>query len=46
MQREFLPYANLWSIIHKWKVGEVKWMNDPFETIDALDCEKFIEESS
>jgi len=30
MNREFQPYSNLWLTTHKWKLGKVSWMTDPW----------------
>ena len=46
MAREFQPYSNLWNITHKWKVGNVEWLNGKWDELDAEEAEKFIEDSS
>ncbi len=46
MQREFAPFANLWSIASKLIKGKQSWLYDQWETIDAINAEKFVEEGS
>jgi dynein heavy chain len=46
MAREFQPYSNLWNITHKWKVGIVSWLEGAWESLDAEEAEKFIDDSS
>ena len=46
MARDFLPYSNLWSITHKWKVDNVQWLDGEWNNLDAEAAEKFIEDSS
>lgn len=36
MQKEFTPYSNLWNVVHGWIEGSEKWINDPFEMVDAI----------
>lgn len=38
MQKDFLPYSNLWLTTNKWFSNINHWMNDPFDTIDADHC--------
>lgn len=45
MQKEFLPYYNLWKIVDFWTKGHKKWMFDEFDTVNAEECDKFVEES-
>lgn len=46
MQKEFAPYSNLWLTADKWTKYKASWLNDEFETVDAVAAEKFVEESS
>lgn len=46
MQRDFAPYSHLWTAVHGWKVGFEQWMYDEWSTVDALECQKFCENSS
>lgn len=45
MIKDFQPYSNLWLTTHNWKENNVKWMNDPWETLDANYAEKFVEDA-
>lgn len=45
MNKDFLPYSNLWTTATSWFKNSVHWLNDPWETLDADACEKFVEES-
>jgi hypothetical protein len=44
MHRDFIPYSNLWNTVHGWIVGSEIWINDAFDTVDALACQKFVED--
>lgn len=44
MQREFLPYSNLWITADNWIKNCNSWLNDPFETLDAPGAERFVDE--
>lgn len=44
MQKEFAPYSNLWLTADKWTKYKASWLNDEFETVDAVAAEKFVEE--
>lgn len=44
IQQEFVPYKNLWNTVHGWIVGSESWINDAFETIDAISAQKFVED--
>lgn len=46
MKRDFQPFSNLWTIVNKWRVSYDKWMNDPFDTVDAIFAQQFVDESS
>ena len=46
MQKEFVPYANLWIAAHKWELGYKSWMNDEWDMVDAEAAEKTVEEST
>lgn len=45
MQKEFTPYYNLWKIVDFWTKGYQKWMFDEFDTVNAEECDKFVEDS-
>ena len=45
MIKEFTPYSNLWITATKWFKNIVHWMNDDWESLDAEDCEKFVEDA-
>ena len=38
MVREFVPYSKFWNTVHGWIEGSEKWIYDPFETVDAIQC--------
>lgn len=44
MVRDFTPYSNLWLTANKWFTDSVKWLNGEWETLDAVEAEKFVEE--
>lgn len=46
MQRDFAPYSHLWNAVHGWKVGFESWMYDEWANVDALECQKFCDNSS
>ncbi len=46
MQKEFVPYSNLWIAAHKWELGHKSWMNDEWDMVDAELCEKTVDEST
>ena len=46
MNREFQPYSNLWLTTHKWKLGKVSWMTDPWQELNAVEAEKFVDDGS
>jgi dynein heavy chain len=43
--KDFQPYSHLWLITSKWAERSEKWMHDEWETLDAEECERFVEES-
>jgi dynein heavy chain len=43
--KEFTPYNTLWHIVNKWYTDIDRWLNQPFEQLDANAAEKFVEES-
>lgn len=45
MMKEFQPYSNLWITADNWNKYYQSWMKDPLETVDAVQGEKFVEES-
>lgn len=46
MVREFQPYSNLWLTTHRWKIGKVNWMTDPWAELNAVEAEKFVDDGS
>lgn len=44
MSRDFQPYVNLWLTANKWFVGHQKWMKDSWETVNAEEAERVVEE--
>ena len=46
MVKEFTPYSNLWTTAEKWNKSYQIWLKDPFNTVDAVAAERFVEESS
>jgi dynein heavy chain len=44
MQKDFLPYYNLWTLSDKWFKNIEIWMYSDWEKIDAPAAEKFVEE--
>ena len=46
MARDFQPYVNLWSTANRWLKGHEKWLHDPWETVDAEEAEKLVEEGT
>lgn len=46
MQKEFLPYSNLWITADKWIKYHKSWLKDDFKTIDAVTAERFVEDST
>ena len=39
MQKDFLPYCNLWRTTRTWKTDHAKWMSQAWEKLDAEDLE-------
>ncbi len=46
MIREFTPYSNLWITADAWIKNNASWLNDPWDTLDAVAAEKFVEDGS
>lgn len=46
MVRDFAPFSKLWKAVHGWRVGRETWVNDEWNSIDAIACQTFIEENS
>lgn len=38
MSRDFAPFSTLWKAVHGWKTGKEIWVNDEWNTIDAIGC--------
>lgn len=45
MEKEFLPYQNLWITAHMWYKNQEAWMTGEWESLDAVAAEKFVEDS-
>ncbi|EGR27865.1 hypothetical protein IMG5_187090 [Ichthyophthirius multifiliis] len=45
MEKEFMPYANLWTTADQWFKNIEQWRNGEWQTLDAVAAEKFVEES-
>lgn len=43
--KDFTPYSNLWLTTNRWIRNIEKWMHDDFSTVDADECERFVEEA-
>ena len=46
MQKEFKPYSDLWLTANYWFENSVKWLDDPWETLNAPAVENFVEDST
>ena len=46
MESEFRPYSNLWTTTTKWKTYSESWLHDEWNTLDAVNAERFVEEGS
>jgi dynein heavy chain len=46
MIKEFEPYLNLWRYIHNWTEGIYKWNIGPWEQVDAIGAQNFVEDGS
>ena len=44
MSKAFKPYSHLWLTANDWFTNEVKWLEGPWEDLDAEAAEKFVEE--
>ena len=45
MIKEFNPYYNLWTTSAKWYKHIENWRYGPWNSLNADECEKFMEES-
>lgn len=45
MVKEFKPYSDLWINAHKWKIGNVSWLKDPWVDLKAAEAEKFVDDA-
>lgn len=43
--KDFTPYYNLWTTSTKWFKFIDIWKFGPFNTLNADECEKFMDES-
>ena len=44
MNKEFIPYSNLWLTTTNWFVNYEKWNTIKWDELDAPSAEKFVEE--
>ena len=45
MAKDFLPYSHLWLTTTNWIHNREAWMYGEWFSIDAEECEKFVEDS-
>ncbi len=45
MAKEFKPYSDLWLNAHKWRIGNVSWLKDPWVDLKATEAEKFVDDA-
>ena len=45
MIKDFTPYSNLWLTTTQWFKNISHWMSDDWETLDAEEGERFVEEA-
>ncbi|KAL4427402.1 hypothetical protein ABPG74_009674 [Tetrahymena malaccensis] len=45
MEKEFLPYQNMWITGNQWYKNQVQWLHGEWDTLDAVQAEKFVEDS-
>lgn len=45
MEKEFLPYSNLWVTSDQWFKNRERWLSGDWESLDAVAAEKFVEDS-
>lgn len=46
MNKEFLPYYNLWTTVDNWKKSYKSWMYDEFAMLDAQKLEETVDASN
>ncbi len=46
MNKEFLPYYNLWTTVDNWKKSYKSWMYDEFSMLDAQKLEETVDASN
>ncbi len=46
IEKDFLPYDNLWTTTEKWFRSKHSWHNDPWEKLDAPAMDNLVQESS
>lgn len=44
LQKEFLPFSNLWKTARTWYNSHNKWMNNAWEELDANELENTFEQ--
>lgn len=46
MIKEFDPFLNLWRYIHNWIEGIQQWKTGPWDKVDAIGAQNFVEDGS
>lgn len=46
MQKEFKPYSDLWLTANHWFENSVKWLNNPWQDLNAPAVEQFMEDAT
>ena len=46
MQRDFKPYSELWLTVNHWFENSQKWLDDPWEQLNAPAVEQFVEDAT
>ena len=46
MQKDFKPYSDLWLTANYWYENSVKWLDDPWDQLNAPVVEQFMEDST
>lgn len=45
MEKEFVPYYNMWITGDQWYKNKEAWLSGDWESLDAVAAEKFVEDS-
>lgn len=43
LKKDFDPYYNLWTTSNLWFKNIEIWRNGPWEELNAIECEKFVD---